>query len=291
MAGHVNPDSAENQLRRMNRSADLANVLHAAQLVQQQRILAQNDALLELRSQQLAEERLYRYKMWLQSPAGANYQRWYQQASWLLAAVSAFDEAWKGAWQSEIASFLNVDEASQFRTGRYLPRPIGVSAKRILNPVVLGLLSALFLTVVTLFALADSYGVGYWLSLTLMAVCSGALAWPLMYDDSSFADAEQRFADDLRSRRVAHFGCDPLTEGPPPWSFGNERATIINVLSQTISAASVTFPGGNELPALQVPRLLTPRQVVLQEHRRLLSAGYFSQVSRELHERAQSGER
>lgn len=266
------------QLRRLNRKSDLANALNAAQLLQHQRIISQNEKLLDLQHQQLAEERQYRFKMWLQSPAGVDYSTWHARASDLLAAVLAFDEAWQGVWASEVGAAVSPYERQQFSANRYLPRPLPVAVKKALNPILVGCVTAFLLLVVVMDIAGRVFDGWYWVALILLAVAAGAFTWTLIFDDPNFSRAEEAMANGLRARRINLFGVDPLTSPAPSWSVNCEHIAIRQSIEAVMANAPMQFPGRGELPALDAPRCVDPTTVRLAPHRALLAVSPFAQL-------------
>ncbi|PQM49794.1 hypothetical protein C5U48_23675 [Mycolicibacter virginiensis] len=263
------------QLKRLNRKSDLANALNAAQLLQHQRIISQNKELLDLQHQQLAEERQYRFKMWLQSPAGEGYAIWYAKAADLLAAIRAFDEAWQGAWASEISAAISPHERQQVSANRYLPRPLPVAVKRAFNPILVAILTAILLWLVAMQMVGRVFDGSYWALLILLAASTGALTWTLLFDDTSFVRAEEAMANSLRTRRIDLFGVDPLTSPAPSWSVNCEHLAILHSIESVIGNAPVQFPGSAELPAIVAPRCVDPATARLSFHRNLLAVNPF----------------
>ncbi|MCV7383742.1 hypothetical protein [Mycolicibacter longobardus] len=271
-------DPYVDQLKRLNRKSDLANALNAAQLLQHQRIISQNKELLDLRHQQLAEERQYRFKMWLQSPAGVGYSAWHAKAADLLAAIRAFDEAWQGTWDSEISAAVSPHERQQVSTNRYLPRPLPVAVKKVLNPVLVGIATAILLWLVVMQMVGRVFDGSYWALLILLAGSAGALAWTLLFDDTNFVRAEEAMADNLRARRIHLFGVDPLTSPVPSWSVNCEHLAIRRSIESVIGNAPMQFPGPAELPALEAPRCVDAATIRLASHRDLLAINPFVQL-------------
>lgn len=274
----VPQDPYIDQLRRLNRKSDLANALNAAQLLQHQRIISQNNQLLDLQHQQLAEERQYRFKMWLQSPAGVDYSIWHAKAGDLLTAIRIFDDEWQSAWVSEMAAAISPQEFEQVTKNRYLPRPVPVAVKRALNPVLVGIVTALLLLVVVMQMVGYVFDGWYWVVLILSAVSAGALTWTLLFDDSSFSRAEVAVANRLRTRRIELFGVDPLVSPAPTWSVNGEHIALRQSIEAAMADAPVRLPGPSELPALKMPRCVDPAIIHLARQRDLLATNVFAQL-------------
>ena len=240
------------QLRRLNRKVDVANMLSAAQLVQEQRIIAQNRQLLQLQEQQAAEERWFRFKIWLQSPAGVHYERWEAAAVQLAARIATFDQAWHQTWDEEVAATIPPEEREMVRRNRYLPRPTAVRAKDLLKPPSVIAATVIFALLIAFNLMSGSTGPTYWLALVALSVCTGALVWTRMYENPSFHEAESRMANDLYAKRVNHFGLDPLTNSAPSWSMNDEHTRIRAAIEETIRNAPSHLPDPKELPPLSI---------------------------------------
>lgn len=271
-------DSSAAQLKRLNRKADLSNILHAAQIAQEQRIIAQNNELLGLQRQQLAEERVFRFKMWLQTPAGSAYQAWSGPAARLAGAIRAFDEAWLRVWHDEVNSAISSAEREKVRTNCYLPRPRAVVVKSLLNPVLLAIVVVALGVFLLSCAAVRDFGPPFWSALTVFSTGTAALIWSLLYDDPVFASEEAAIAATLRGRRIALFGVDPLTSPAPTWSVDNEHARALNEIEEAMQSAPFVLPLAAELPVLTVPRLVDSSLVHLTAHRDLLATDYFKRL-------------
>ena len=274
----MSDDPYLDRLNSLNRKAEVTNALNAAQLVQQQRIIQLNKDLLGVEKQRLAEERTYRFKMWQQSPDGSSFSNWCTRAAALVAAIRTFDEQWRDAWRHEYDAMVSPEERAMVSSGRYLAAPRSVAAKRLVHPLLIVAL-VVVMAVLVLGSSQSGFGPKFWIALVLLATTSGALAWALLFDDSTFRAQERAVEEQFRARRIAHFGLDPITDPSPTWSVNNEHVEIDNNIERAIKEAPVALPAPHELPALRVPRCVDASNFALHSQRTLLATNFFHEFS------------
>lgn len=259
-------------LRRINRGVGISNVIGVAGLAQQAMAHGELKQLSSSISQAQDEERAYRMAMWLQTPDGKAFARWRKSALDVASEILRRNDSWNGAWASEVASVIPKVEQVAVRENSYTPKPRKVLVQSKTGPWLA------FLFVVAVLVMTNSYAaqelILFFLSTLVAAGSLGGAVWAALYRDHGYIAAEADIKEMLATRRIEHFGMDPLDERStvPTWSVGAQHLVLLDTIKRVLSDADVEFPAPASLPALEFPQLVDPDSMALESHKQLLLA-------------------
>lgn len=259
-------------LRRINRGVGISNAIGVAGLAQQAMVHGELKQLSSSISQAQDEERAYRMAMWLQTPDGQAFARWRNAALDVASEIMRRSDSWNDAWSSEIARVIPKVEQDAVREDSYTPQPRKVLVQSKIGPW------SVFVFLIAVLVMMNSYTaqslILFLLSTLVAAASLGGAVWAALYRDHGYIAAEAEIKKTLATRRIEHFGMDPIDESSmmPTWSVRAQHLVLLETIKRVLSDADVEFPAPASLPALDFPQLVEPDSMALESHKQLLHA-------------------
>ena len=197
-------------LRRINRGVGISNAIGVAGLAQQAMVHGELKQLSNSISQAQDEERAYRMAMWLQTPDGQAFARWRNAALDVASEIMRRSDSWNDAWSSEIARVIPKVEQDAVREDSYTPQPRKVLVQSKIGPW------SFFVFLIAVLVMMNSYTaqslILFLLSTLVAAASLGGAVWAALYRDHGYIAAEAEIKKTLATRRIEHFGMDPIDE-------------------------------------------------------------------------------